>query len=119
MIISKDRLERAYIGAQLIEEGFEVEGSANLIQGVSDIRERKIRPELVIIDASDQDFDKEIVRVLYRLIPDVPLLLIHGAWDNPQTLDWAAGVTKLTRPVTVVQVVGKVKEVMSRKSDRR
>lgn len=119
MIISKDRLERAYIGAQLIEEGFEVEGSANLIQGARDIREGKIRPELVIIDTRDQDFDKEIVRVLYRLIPDVPLLLIQGAWDNPQTLDWAAGVSKLTRPVTVGQVVEKVKEVMSRKSDRR
>ncbi len=105
-------MERAYIGAQLIEEGFEVEGSANLVQSVNDIKERKIRPELVIIDSKDQSFDEEILRVLGRLIPGVPLLLIQGAWDSPPNLEWNGKVLKLNRPVTVGQVVDKVKELI-------
>ncbi len=87
----------------------------NLVEAIRQIREYKIQPDLVIIDSKDQRLDKELISVLYKLIPEVPLLLIHGAWDFPEILDWEAGIQEVSRPITVGQIVEKVKEVIASK----
>jgi DNA-binding NtrC family response regulator len=111
IVIAADRLVRAYLGAQLEEAGFEVWRSPGIIEASRTVREWRAKPGLVVIDSKDLDFRQDLVNILNRLCPDAPLLLVHGRWDNPETLGWTGGMYKLSRPLSVGQVVDQARDI--------
>lgn len=114
VIIAQDRLTRSFLGAQLKEEGFEVTGSATITGAILQLRELGIRPALIIIDTLEQHFAPETTELLGKICSGTPLLLIHGACDYPSQLKWQAERYELAKPLTIGQIVDKVKELRPR-----
>ena len=111
LVIAQDRLTRSLLGAQLKEEGFEVIGSATVIEAALQLKDWRISPDLVIIDTLEQDFSQNATDPLSQLCAKVPLLLIHGASDYPSRLRWQAKTHGLAKPVTIGQIVEKVNQL--------
>jgi len=112
LIIAQDRLTRAYIGAQLQEEGFEVIGASDLAGAISHIREEGTPPDLVILDMGERLVSKEVNAILSNLCANRPLLLIYGAWDHPSELEWPSARYELVKPVTVGQIADKARKIV-------
>jgi DNA-binding NtrC family response regulator len=112
MIIAGEWLVRAYIGAQLREDGFDINSASTVVEAIRQVREWKTEPDMVVLDSRGQIFEKELFSILNNLCPNSPLILIHGAWDSPEILDWKPKVYRLARPIAVGQIVEKVKELV-------
>ena len=112
LIIAHDRLTWALIGAQLKEEGFEAIGSAGIMGAVFQLTELQVRPGVLIIDTLQLNLDQQAINLLGKICPGAPLILIHGAWDRPSQLRWTAERYELSKPITIGQIVDKVKDVM-------
>ncbi len=111
LVIARHRLTRSLIGAQLKEEGFEVMGFATIMEAAFQLTELGVRPDLLIVDTLEQALDQKTIDLLGKVCPETPLILIHGACDYPSQLKWQAKRYKLAKPVTIGQIVGKVKEL--------
>ena len=83
LVIAQDWLTRSLIAAQLEEEGYEVSGSATVMGAALQLRELGIRPELIIIEALEQDFSQRAIDLLGMACEQTSLILIHGACDYP------------------------------------
>ena len=112
ILIAKETLTRSLIGAQLMEEGFEVTGAASIAEAAAQVNTQGISPHLVIVDASEQDLSPKTVRLLSGLCPQTPLLLIHGTSDSPSQLNWQGKICRLARPLTVGHVVDAVQRLL-------
>ena len=112
LIVSKDRLTRALIAAQLKEEGFEVIGSASIMGAVSRLTELLATPALLIIESLELDMEQKAIDHLNRICPGAAYLLIHGACDQPLQLRWTGVLYELAKPLSIGQIVDKVKKII-------
>jgi DNA-binding NtrC family response regulator len=112
LLVVGDRVTRSLIGAQLKEEGFEVTGASGIKEATLQLHNLKIKPDLLIIDALEQDLAQNTLDLLAGLCPQAPLILVHGAADYPSHLNWPGKVCGLARPVTIGQVVATVKRLL-------
>jgi DNA-binding response OmpR family regulator len=110
LVIAGSWLTRALIGAQLTEEGFEVTGSDTFDSAVSQLEQSKIKPRLLIVETTEITMDSNAIPLLDEICYGVPLILICGAWHCPQ-LRWTGAIHRLMKPITIGQIVDKVKEV--------
>jgi len=113
LIVAYDLLFRSLLGAQLKEEGFEVLGVATLDEAVLQLGEVGTIPSLLIMESKELGIDQKALDLLGRICAEVPLLLIHGAWDKPSQLKWAAGIYELVKPLSLGQIVEKAKELLA------
>ena len=112
-IIAPGSLTRSLIGAQLKEEGFAVLGSATLEEAASQLSEVGSVPSLLVIESQGLEIDQRALDALGRICAEVPLLIIHGAWDKPSQLKWKAKVYELVRPMSIGEIVQEVKKILA------
>lgn len=110
LIIARNLLTRAYLGAELKEVGFEVIGAEDIIGAVLQLKERGTKPDFIIMETREQNLGQEAIDLLSGLCQGTPILLICGTWDYPLPLKWQAQTYELTKPVTIGEIVAKVKE---------
>jgi DNA-binding NtrC family response regulator len=109
LIIAGSWSTRALIGAQLKEEGFEVIGSDTFESAVSQLEQFRIRPRLLIVESTEIVMNQDAIALLDEMCHGAPLILICGAWDCPSQLRWTGAMHELRKPVTIGQIVEKVK----------
>jgi len=110
LVIAGSWLTCALIGAQLTEECLEVTGSDTFESAVSKLEQSRIKPRLLIVESTEMSIDCKAIALLDEMCRGAPLILICGAWDCPE-LGWTGAIHKLTKPITIGQIVEKVKEV--------
>ena len=113
LVIAQDRLTRSLIGAQLKEESFEVLGFESVTQAASQLTELQVNPALLIVDTLELNLEQKAIDLLGKICPRAPLMLIHGACDRPGQLRWTAERYELARPLTIGQIVDKVKDLVT------
>jgi len=112
-IISNYSLTRSLLGAQFREEGFAVTGSASLAAAVAQLSGLQIVPSLIIIETLGLDMPANALELLGQMCRGVPLLLISGAGDRPAHLTWKGASCRLTRPLTIGQIVARGQESLN------
>ncbi len=112
LIIAQNWLTGSLIGAQLKEEDFKVLGSPTIKEAIARLEQTGVKPVLLIIEARGLDIDQVYVDRLGSLCPGIPLVLIHGAWDRPAEMKWAGNVCEVKKPLTVEQIVDKVRSLL-------
>ena len=113
LIIASNWLTRSLIGAQLKEEGFEVIASATFAEAVSQLAQLQIIPGLLIIETLELDIDQKAIDWLSKICPRACLIIIRGAWDYPSQLRWSGSTCDLKKPLTIGQIVDKVKDILA------
>jgi DNA-binding NtrC family response regulator len=111
LVIAGSWSTRALIGAQLKEEGFEVTGSDTFESAVSQLEQSKIKPRLLVVESTEIAIDQKAISLLDEMCHGAPLILICGAWDCPSQLRWTGAMHELRKPITIGQIVEKVKEL--------
>jgi len=111
-IVSNYSLTHSLLGAQFKEEGLEVTGSASLEAAVSQLSGLQIVPSLPIIETLGLDMPANALELFGEMCRGVPLLLISGAGDRPSHLTWKGARCRLTRPLTIGQIVAKDRSLL-------
>ena len=111
-LIMKDWQERAFIRAQLIEEGYEVTGIETIQKAIARLCQGTLEPHLIILDTSGQDLDDKFLADLRALTGNAPIIVCSGPYDlagfDPQG---AKPNRVLVRPFTVRELVEAVETV--------
>ena len=112
LIIASNLSTRSLLGAQLKEEGFEALGAAALDEAVLLLGKVGEPPSLVVMDTQELEIEQKAFDLLALICAEVPLLLIHGAWDKPAQLKWKARVHELAKPRSIGEIVAEVKKML-------
>jgi DNA-binding response OmpR family regulator len=111
-LIMKDWQERAFIRAQLIEEGYEVTGIETTQKAIARLCQGTLEPHLIILDTLGQDLDDKFLADLRALTGNAPIIVCSGPYDlagfDPQR---AKPNRVLVRPFTVRELVEAVETV--------
>jgi DNA-binding NtrC family response regulator len=115
LLIAADWQSRALLLAELQGEGYEVRAVPGLCHALRALVAGRVQPRLILIDVhEDPDAAPGPVEQIVALVPDIPVLLIAGAYDEAawQPLrDRFAGI--LRRPLTVGQVAEAVRLLLT------
>jgi len=104
---------RAFITAQLKEEGYQVTPVPTFQEGVALLCARPHLPDVVILDTYGQRFPPEKWRDFRKLLGDTPLIICTGPYHRKELdLDTLKPERLLMRPFTVQEVVEAVKSVL-------
>lgn len=106
VLIVRDWRERTLIRAQLMEEGYEVDG----YERPEDLPEG-ITPSLIIFDTHGQSFSEETFRWLKEGYGDVPCVVIAEITDRPLPYIRRYAIP-LFRPISIEELCKKVKDIL-------
>jgi hypothetical protein len=109
IVVIKDWKERAFLRAELIEEGirtFAVETMDDAKEWLSDPR---VLPIIVIYDTQFQDNPPQDTEHLRKYISDVPILIITSRFEACPNSGFKHIIR---RPVTIGDIVNRVKEIL-------
>ncbi len=113
LLIVRDWKARAFIRAQLLEEGYEVSSTEDLGQAIARLCGAALRPSLIVLDTVGQDIDPSGWANLQALTDHAPLIICTGVYElNSLDLPEASAVKVLVRPFTVGEVVEAVKALL-------
>ncbi|HWP92229.1 MAG TPA: hypothetical protein VNN20_08545 [Thermodesulfobacteriota bacterium] len=116
ILIMKDWRERAFLRAQLLEEGIRTLAVETLNEGLDWISDKRIIPAIIIYDNQSQDDPTRDIKILSEHASSIPILIIAaGGKRKAIGLEKAGFKHVITRPVRIGGVVEKVKEIL--KSD--
>ncbi len=105
-LIAKNWRERTLIRAQLMEEGYDVDG----LEGLEDLVEGR-KPDLIIFNTLDQPSPKEGISRLRDLYPTTPLLVIAGTLEAEME---GIGIIPLHRPLSIGDLCQRVRSLLRR-----
>ncbi len=106
LLIAREWRERTLIRAQLMEEGYEVEG----YEGPEDLPEG-IRPSLIILNTYGQRFSEETFIELKERFGKVPVLVIGDITDR--SLHYIGKyATTLFRPVSIEELCKEIRRLL-------
>ena len=111
LIIANDRLTRAYLRAQLEEEGFDTTLTTDLLDAALRLRDDGIDPDIIVIDTQELEIEPEILDTLRELAGQTQLLIIQSATDFPVKVRWDGHIERLSRPVSIEQMVNLIKQL--------
>ena len=113
VLLSTDRLIRAPLRAQLIEDGFEVIATDTWPSMRQHLRPGE-KPRLAIVDLHDLDNPAEVLDGLRVVLkPDRVLVLTAAATVDADAIV-RAGFVVVSRPVTIDEVVRAVRTTLAR-----
>lgn len=114
ILVMKDWKERAFLRAELLEHGIRtlaVETADDADEWISDER---VIPLIVIYDNRLQENPSEDVKRLRKFISTIPVLILAGAEEKNTGEIRSLGFDHIIlRPVSIGEVVKKVKEILS------
>lgn len=108
LIIAKEALTRALLGAELQEEGYDVIGAGSIQEAL----QLMSKPDILFIDLLGQDM--RAIELLNAVYGSIPLVLCSGPFDPPFQYEWKGEKYQLTKPITIGQIAEKIKEVKPR-----
>jgi DNA-binding response OmpR family regulator len=115
ILIAKEWKARAFITAQLSEEGHEVMALRTVEEAMMLLGQGMVRPRLIILDTTGQSLKASILADLRALASDVPILVCSGPFDLAQLDFEKAGLAHLlVRPFAVRDVVDKANQILAR-----
>jgi DNA-binding response OmpR family regulator len=118
MLISNEWPSRALIRAELIEEGYEVQGLLSLEDALRLLRTNETFPRLIIFDAMGYSLDPPALELLKEMSQKAPILICASAYQASQVDFKGLGFYFLmVRPFTVGDVVGRAKTILGGKAD--
>ena len=113
ILIMKDWRERAFLRAQLLEEGIRTLAVETLNEGLDWISDEKIAPAVIIYDDQSQENPTADIELLSEHASSVPILIIAAGGKRKAIGFERAGFRHIiTRPVRIGSVVEKVKEIL-------
>jgi len=113
ILIMKDWRERAFLRAQLLEEGIRTLAVETLNEGLDWISDKRIIPAIIIYDNQSQDDPTADIRLLSEHASSTPILIIAaGGKRKAIGLERAGFKHIITRPVRIGRIVEKVKEIL-------
>jgi FixJ family two-component response regulator len=111
-LVDSDHWPRAYLRAELIERGYDVDGFVELTDLLARLALTPARPALVVVDLQGQELKERGLVAL--LTAGFPVVAIGGAteWgDEPlRTRGWARF---LRRPLTIGEVADEVERLLT------
>ena len=81
LVISVDEVFRGLVGAELVENGYEVEGVDTIEEAVSHL---SVTAGLIILEARGQSLNQSSITMLEKLCQEHPVLLCAGPYDLAQ-----------------------------------
>jgi DNA-binding response OmpR family regulator len=115
ILVAKEWKARAFITAQLSEEGYEVMALRTIKEAMMLLGRGMPRPRLIILDTMGQSLKASILADLRALAGDVPILVCRGPFDLAQLDFEEAGLIHLlVRPFTVGDVVDRVGQLLGK-----
>jgi DNA-binding response OmpR family regulator len=108
LIIDKERLNRALIGAQLEEEGYKAIGAETIEQAISQINQGN-KPDILLLCPSGQNINGEAMKRLEAVCGAIPLVIYRGVFDPLYSLPWKGRLYSLSKPVSIGQIVDRIK----------
>lgn len=119
IIVSTDRLFRGLVGAELIERGYEVEGVNSLVDAFNLVSGEERPPDLVLLEARGQDFDRASLLALRELLKKSVILVCAGPYDQAQVDFAGLGLKHIAvKPLTIGELVEKAASLASAPSGR-
>ena len=113
ILIMKDWRERAFLRAQLLEEGIRTLAVETLNEGLNWISDKKIIPAVIIYDNQSQDDPTGDIKHLSEHASSIPILIIAAGGKRKAIEFERAGFGHIiTRPVRIGSIVEKVKEIL-------
>lgn len=117
ILIAREWKARAFIMAQLSEEGYGVRALQTLEEALMLLCRGMVRPRLIILDTLGQSLKEATLTDLQTLAGDAPILVCTGPFDLARFDFEEAGFTNLlVRPFTVGDVMNAVREVIGNKA---
>ena len=118
ILISDEWPSRALIRAELIEEGYEVQGLLSLEDALRLLSTNTTRPRLIIFDAAGYSLDPSALECLKEMSLKAPILICASRYQASQVDFKGLGFDSLlVRPYTVGDLVGRVKTILRGKAD--
>jgi DNA-binding NtrC family response regulator len=118
-LIAKKWKPRAFIRAQLIEEGHSVTAFEKIEEAIALLCRGVIKPHLVIVDTIGQTLVERALVDLKKLVEDIPFLICTGPYDRARFDFKEMGFADvLVRPFTIREVVEAVERIMTEYSHR-
>lgn len=115
LLIAEGWKARAFITAQLSEEGYEVMALRTIEEATMLLCRGMVRPRLIILDTIGQSLGERALADLWSLAGDTPILICTGPYDLAQLDFRGMGLTDLlVRPFTVQDVVNAVRRLLGR-----
>ncbi len=113
LLIAAQWHTRALLLAELREAGYEVVALPGLRLALPALAAGRVRPVLVVLDtADDPEAHPQRVQQLLRLLEDVPVVLLVGAYGASAFAPLQGRVAAwLTRPLRVASVVAAVQRL--------
>lgn len=106
-IIARDWRERVLLKAQLLEEGYQVEG----FEVPEDLPLRE-KPALIIFNTFNQTYSEETLKRIKEAYPEAPILIIADTTDRGVDYLQRYGPI-LFRPISIEELCGMVKAGVS------
>ncbi len=114
LLLSADWQTRATILVMLKELGYGVMALPGVKWGLKALLQDRVEPRLILVDTKDDpDMSPDMVRRLRELLPELPFILLTGAFERAEYDPIRASVeVLLVRPVTVGAVVETVQQIL-------
>jgi DNA-binding NtrC family response regulator len=116
LLVAADWQSRALTLAELQEAGYKVTAMPGLRYALAALAHRRVSPSVILLDVhSDEEVIPERVADLLALVPDIPLILVAGAFDLATWEPFRPHVaTLLHRPISVRTLLATVQYLLPR-----
>ena len=109
IIVIKDWKERAFLRAELIEEGIKTFAVETMDDAKGWLSDPRVLPIIIIYDTQFQDNPHQDTEHLRKYISDVPILIITSRFE---ACPYSGFKHIIRRPVTIGDIVGRVKGIL-------
>ena len=113
IVIVKNWKERAFLRAELIEEGIRTFAVEKIDEAEEWLADPKVLPNIIIYDTNNQDNPTQDVKRLSELASRIPILVITAPAEKREINFDELGLKHvIIRPIRIEDVVGHVKEIL-------
>ena len=113
IVIVKDWKERAFLRAELIEEGIRTFAVEKIDEAEEWLADPKVLPNIIIYDTNNQDNPTQDLKRLSELASRIPVLIIMTPTEKRAiSFDELAFKHVIKRPTRIGDVVGHVKKIL-------
>ena len=115
IIVVKDWKERAFLRAELIEEGVRTFAVERIGEAEEWLADPGVTPTIIIYDTNNQDNASQDLKRLSELITHIPVLIITTSSEKrAKNLEGFGFKHIIQRPIRIGDVVQYVKEIIER-----
>ncbi|MGH7800388.1 MAG: hypothetical protein ACREOW_07125 [Thermodesulfobacteriota bacterium] len=113
VLVVKDWKERAFLRAELIEEGIRTLAVENMVEAQEWLADPQVLPIIIIYDTNNQVDPSQDLKRLGELILHIPVLVITTPTEKrAMNFDELPFKHVIKRPIRIGDVVGYVKEIL-------